>query len=440
MKSKIFVLFCFFVMNVFSQTNVYYFKDINNEYSISTIENASFQLAEKSILDAHSDATFWFKIPAYNTNANFIFRIKNNRVINAKGYQSGKDLRLLPKERYVSFIFDRSEPVYIRVNSDYVSYFPISLKNENISNYEEKLQIFINGFYYGFAILIILYSFTYFYFFKDDAFLYYALFLFILTFSFFIIDGMLMFFGASQNVKNYLILLTYILLAFFSSKFINSFLLLEIYFPKLKKYGYSIGILILITALIYLSTENYLFYIILNGFIFALLLTYWLAAIFMFKKNIYTKIFVFAYALLLFSGIDFLLLKNLGFTLFDTNGANMKLGGFIQMIVISLAVLYREKTLKDANRTMKNDIIKYAQEINQINIISKDYDKKDILKSLSRREEEIFELIALGKSNKEISNSLNISINTVKFHVKNIYEKLDVKSRKEAIILDKSLQ
>lgn len=54
--------------------------------------------------------------------------------------------------------------------------------------------------------------------------------------------------------------------------------------------------------------------------------------------------------------------------------------------------------------------------------------------SLTHREKEILELMAEGKSNKEISESLFISLETVKSHVKNILKKLNVKSRVEAVI------
>jgi ATP/maltotriose-dependent transcriptional regulator MalT len=56
---------------------------------------------------------------------------------------------------------------------------------------------------------------------------------------------------------------------------------------------------------------------------------------------------------------------------------------------------------------------------------------------LSVRENEIFELIVSSKSNQEIANQSNISLNTVKFHIKNIYEKLQVKSRKEVLHIAK---
>jgi DNA-binding NarL/FixJ family response regulator len=50
-------------------------------------------------------------------------------------------------------------------------------------------------------------------------------------------------------------------------------------------------------------------------------------------------------------------------------------------------------------------------------------------KRISKREQEIFELILFGKSNHEIEKELNISLNTVKNHIQNIYTKLNVRSR-----------
>ncbi|NIK87089.1 DNA-binding CsgD family transcriptional regulator [Rhizomicrobium palustre] len=52
---------------------------------------------------------------------------------------------------------------------------------------------------------------------------------------------------------------------------------------------------------------------------------------------------------------------------------------------------------------------------------------------LSPREIGILELLAAGKSNKEIAQSLAISPNTVKTHVANLYAKLDAGRRTEAI-------
>src|SRR5262245_51633506 len=52
---------------------------------------------------------------------------------------------------------------------------------------------------------------------------------------------------------------------------------------------------------------------------------------------------------------------------------------------------------------------------------------------ISGRELEVLELLASGKSNKEISSKLNVSPNTVKTHVSKLYEKLEAGRRTEAI-------
>lgn len=52
---------------------------------------------------------------------------------------------------------------------------------------------------------------------------------------------------------------------------------------------------------------------------------------------------------------------------------------------------------------------------------------------LTRRETEILEQIATGKSRKRIAEELYIDLETVKSHIKNIYNKLDVHSKADAI-------
>ncbi|MEP3452392.1 MAG: LuxR C-terminal-related transcriptional regulator [Parasphingorhabdus sp.] len=54
-------------------------------------------------------------------------------------------------------------------------------------------------------------------------------------------------------------------------------------------------------------------------------------------------------------------------------------------------------------------------------------------KMFSSREEEVLQGIARGKSNKEIARELDLTDNTIKFHLRNIYRKLGVKKRVAAV-------
>ena len=52
---------------------------------------------------------------------------------------------------------------------------------------------------------------------------------------------------------------------------------------------------------------------------------------------------------------------------------------------------------------------------------------------LTAREEEVLVLLSRGYSNKEIADQLHLSVDTVRSHLKHIYEKMHVRSRTEAV-------
>ena len=53
---------------------------------------------------------------------------------------------------------------------------------------------------------------------------------------------------------------------------------------------------------------------------------------------------------------------------------------------------------------------------------------------LTKREKEVFELLVLNKSTKEIANFLDISEKTVRNHISNAIQKLEVKGRAQAVV------
>ena len=431
MKFKVLLIFLFFVVSTFSQSDVYYFKDASSSFSYKDIDKVEFKPLEKDILEEKSGATFWFKIPANKTYLSYIFRIISIRATNAKAYQNLREIKKLKNQRYSSFKFSREAPIYIKVSSNFSAYFPVELNTEEDAAFKEKVQLLIDGFYYGVAFLVILFSLNYFYFFRDNSFLYHAILLASLTFSFILSDGILHLFNVDEKYIQFLILLNFTVLAYFASKFANSFLLLDIYYPKVKKYTYTIGAGIILFVILFLIFKKNELYITLGVLTAILLFIYWFLGVLLFKENTHTKLFTFSYVIILFSGIDFFILKNFGISLFETNATNLKIGGFIQIIILSFAVLYREKDLRKYNSLMKKDIIKFSKEIEQLTVQEESI--KINLDVLSFREREIFNLIVSSKSNKEIAAEVNISVNTVKFHVKNIYGKLNIKSRKEVL-------
>jgi DNA-binding NarL/FixJ family response regulator len=57
----------------------------------------------------------------------------------------------------------------------------------------------------------------------------------------------------------------------------------------------------------------------------------------------------------------------------------------------------------------------------------------EYFQDLSRREQEMLEHLSKGYRYKEIADKLYVSLETVRTHIRNIYEKLQVNSRAEAL-------
>jgi LuxR family maltose regulon positive regulatory protein len=86
---------------------------------------------------------------------------------------------------------------------------------------------------------------------------------------------------------------------------------------------------------------------------------------------------------------------------------------------------YAEFLLDRAERRQKSPFGHNQQEITG--------DDKTLVEPLSRRELEVLELLIEGLTNQEIAERLYLSLRTVKFHTGNIYAKLGVKNRAQAI-------
>ena len=57
------------------------------------------------------------------------------------------------------------------------------------------------------------------------------------------------------------------------------------------------------------------------------------------------------------------------------------------------------------------------------------------LNSLTKRELDVLSLISTGQTNKQIASTEGLSPNTINFHVKNVYQKLGVHNRSQAVAL-----
>lgn len=84
--------------------------------------------------------------------------------------------------------------------------------------------------------------------------------------------------------------------------------------------------------------------------------------------------------------------------------------------------------LKKGGSPMSNEIARKV-----VNAFQKDVEYVDVKEKLSDREKEVLHWLSKGFSYKEISAKLFISIETVRTHIRNIYDKLHARNKAQAI-------
>lgn len=103
------------------------------------------------------------------------------------------------------------------------------------------------------------------------------------------------------------------------------------------------------------------------------------------------------------------------------SGYLLKSTGLVQLIE-SLKELHNGGSPMSANIARK-----------LVNVFQKNETNLPEIETLTFRENEMLQMLAKGLLYKEIADKMSISINTVKQHIHNIYEKLHVQNRTEAI-------
>ncbi len=132
---------------------------------------------------------------------------------------------------------------------------------------------------------------------------------------------------------------------------------------------------------------------------------------------------------------------------FDTLSRALTLGeseGYIRIFVdegeMMAKILYQAASREIYPEYIGRLLAAYPKERPKPSMVLVDSGEEfDLVEPLSERELEVLNLIALGLSNREISQKLYISVNTVKGHTRNVYGKLAVKNRTQAIVRAKNI-
>jgi DNA-binding CsgD family transcriptional regulator len=113
---------------------------------------------------------------------------------------------------------------------------------------------------------------------------------------------------------------------------------------------------------------------------------------------------------------------------------NYRLELFVGIIAIVFTILGIWLALKLVKPKVKVETRIIEKEIYIDKPVETEINQKEIEKlGISKRELEVLNLMASGLSNEEIAEKLFVSLNTVKTHSSNIFLKLDVKRRTQAV-------
>lgn len=345
--------------------------------------------------------------------------------------------------RYTQFTIPGDwEEVYFKTSFKKDAVFPLKIASAASFSKSEQLNFFRLGLYYGFVLMVLAVNVFFYFIFRDLKYIYYCIFLFFIAFTLAYSDGLFVLISRNAWWLNNADMLVHVLVVSAGAVFATSFLEIASIYPKAKWVGASLVLLMLISYAFHLSFGGSYYF--LAGKIAGLsgLAFYWFAGIFRFKQDVFARFFVFAYGLILAFAFDFYLAGKLGWNFLNMSPNELKIASIIEMIVLSWAITYRVKLLHKEHRHYQKEINRYMQQAfseERENRMNNEADNEDVFErvkqkfNLSERELQVLRGITEGLTNNLIAEQLFLSANTVKFHVRKIYDKMEISSRAEAV-------
>ena len=393
------------------------------------------------------DGTTWIRgyIPPALRGAPLVFQIPSPRVLDYTLYLR-QDGRLIPQQRNIdrrATHFKSRFPQYELNTADSVYYLalnhpPAKTLQIRLSEYSqfassEATQLLRSGLYYGLAFMSLVFNFVFYLIFKDKRFSSYCVLLSATFLSFFYEDGMFYYISDGRWTMEYFPAWSGNIAAIMSLIFTYHFLGLK-NIPKraIRTFFIASGVLLL-SVLAYTLTGNPTLGIAVQILCFPLAVASLYLAIRRFRKDVYARFLVVSFSLVVISGLLYVMYSRVDaemFAFFDAD--TFRLVSSIEIIFISFAIITKMRSLQNENEQYRAELDKYLKAL-EVKEFSKDElaNKLKQRYDLTDRETEVLRYIWDGLTNKEIANLLYISVSTTKYHVGNLYMKLDVKNRNQ---------
>jgi DNA-binding CsgD family transcriptional regulator len=427
-----------------------YLEDFNQELNIETISNQPFIKLKDPKL-GHKNGWYWFKIELKSSlkKDKLIFDLKGNTIdsyllFNNQTQILSSENRLTLSSYSYKVAPSDSNTYYAKVHFKKHVFFPLNVYYLDDYYIKENTSFFIDGLFYGFVIIVFIVNLIFYFSLKDITFLTYAAFLALTNVGMTDYDGLMALY-TTPEIRCFLSISLHFLVPLGTAVFTSTLLSHHKLVPKSVQIATVLLSIAIIFYIIFIVTKNFLFFAIGDLVGLCIFSYYMYLGICELKRQKFAKFSVLGYSLIWISGLLFVIPLNWGVSGFSLPLESVKIGSVFEMLVLTYAITYRVKLLQEENELFSSEIKKHIQHIFSLeeqllenkNIRENKTSVEDKIENISSkhqlttRESDILLQIVNGLNNPQIAEELFISVNTVKYHTKNIYEKLDVNKRTE---------
>ncbi|MGY6647745.1 7TM diverse intracellular signaling domain-containing protein [Wenyingzhuangia sp. IMCC45574] len=420
--------------SLFAQVS--YYQDVHGNQTLETVQTQTFVPVSEKINEGLHNGVFWLRM-VNNSKKIRTVELSSAKLFNFDVY---KGVDRVNNTVFPTFTIPNNTTAYIRIQVNKEAFIPVHTFTKGEFQIHQRNQLLRLGLYYGFAIMVIIINLFYFFSFKDYTFLYYALFLTTISIALMFRDGLIPTLTNSLWFIKEGEMIVHVLIPICGAIFAGTYLQHNLYLPKIKYVTAVMMLVVLVCYIVFLSTKKVFWYALGDIIAINVLTLYWLTGVYLFNKNAFAKFFTIAYFLILVLAFDFFICPLYGIPNIGVTTNLLKIGGVFEMLTLSYAVVYRMKFLQKENDKIRDDLYAYTQEIKKL---TEDLENNQAVANaevpsynLTPRQTKILSLLTDGLTNKEIAEEMNISINTVKYHIKAIYDELQISSRKEVMLLN----
>lgn len=423
-----------------------FYKDFTEKITANQLNEISFLDLKSNALETN-DAIYWFKLQLKEEalNENVVIQLKEAYLKELEIYdsqlQKTQDFNDYNTATFYINVTEHKNVLFAKIKFDRNPYIIINAFNKkNIPQIKKGDEFRATG-YYLFVILFLILNLILAYFFKNTIFIWYVIFQASINIIIALYDNTLTGLITNTKILNTIIGINYLIIPISAIIFCVKLLKVETFYPKLIRFLKLLCIPLIILNIMFHITHNFeiLAYQDLYSSIFYIITL--LLGFLLIKKNIYAKYYVIGYSILFAVGILYSIVINFGLTYIPVDMDILKFGVITEIAMLTFASILKAKEVLAENELIKTQLVDQQENINNLKRENKNVqmlsDEKLIKITdkyeFTKREKEVFVLILKSLNNQQIADKLFISVSTVKYHSKNIYEKLNVKKRSELI-------